>query len=483
MKKAVKVFYFIADAYVEHPKLPAAKLFEHYARTSRCGGPEPAKSYILQHKAFLASRMEKGAEGIKWRQTPIYDFLCNSKPQSSNHQTSTAQMPRKGQAQAAHTLVADERKSSRHSRRVETNSDDERPPNNGNLYRNGHASYQLAQEEVKARVNALWTVLQNAAGHERDLTLSNLARAVYQHFTFADEIQASDYIIFFAPEIVTKIQRKHIGKQLWVQSLFYAELLNSELSRSTRAKIAQLNVRKRDEAVYMPQGHDDDEDTSSGDELSQTRQSRHAKGGLRPKGKGTAKKSKSYTGPADPSAMDMDTESQTSNGRKRKHTLELGNLPKRTRSFALASEVTTPQSENLDSAYETDDGEDEDEQSPIRTAMPTLGHQNQMTLALLSTPNHDPFPNTPGDEYTCPHAGCMHIVYAASSSLGQELIAEHLAEHDDKMAVVVNEKKLSNLPVGNLIKRIREMAAFEGNDWGLEFGGVLGGRQTVQRAL
>lgn len=492
MKRAVKVFYFVADTYLDQPKLPVTGLFEKYARAHKTGGAEMAKRYIVQHKEFLASRMEKGAEGLKWGQTPIYQYFLKAHPEVfDSHKKSALEMLRrsKSRSQPVHTpsLEDEPRKFTRHSRRGEANSEDEKMVGNGNLYRNGHASYQLGKEEVKTKVNTLWSFMQNVAGHERILTLANVARAAYQYFTFDDEIQASDYIVFFGPEIVSKIQRKHIGKQRWTESPFYRELLDAELSRSMRAKIAQLNVQRRTDAVYVPQSHQDDEDMSSESEVRHTQQSRHLKGGLRPKGsgKGTGKKGKSYTGPANRAAMDIDETSEASTPRKRKNAFKEGNLPKRTRSLALSSDATTPQSQEQESEdYQAEDSEDELQRDHTLTSLPSHASHETPILSLFSTPSHDQAANAPGDQYNCPHSDCNHIVYAASTELGQELISEHLAEHDEKMRLVVNEKNLTNLPVGNLIRRIREMAAFgEGDGFGMEGLGSLAGNQMVQRAI
>lgn len=482
MQHAVKFFYFIADAYVEQPKLAVNTLFEQYARKRKCS-PNQAKRDLAAHRIFLASRMERGAEGVKWSQTLIYQHLRKFHPDAFNNGKPAAEMPRRSKSQSKQppTIQDTSRKATRRSRRGESNSDDEKMAGNGKLYRNGHASYQLQKEVVKARVNALWSLMQSAANHEKDLTLATIARSAHRYFTFDDEVQAADYIVFLAPELVSKIQHKHIGKKQWTESRFYSELLDAELSRSTRAKIAQLTVQKRPEALYYPQSNAED-DTSSNEEVRLTRRSRHIKAGLRPKGsgKGTSKKGKSYTGPAKGRVIDIDDTSEASTPRKRKNAFKDGRQAKRTRSIALSSDATTPQSQEQESE-DDEDREDEEDQDATLTSVPSLSTLENAVLTLRSTPSHDPSPNAPGDQYSCPHPGCNHIVYGASSEIGQQLISEHLAEHDEKMRLVVNEKNLTNLPVGNLIRRIREMAAFEGGGgFGMD---SLAGREVVQRAL
>lgn len=489
MQHAVKFFYFIADAYIEQPKIAVNALFDQYTRKRKCS-PGQAKRDLAEYRKFLASRMEKGAEDIKWNHTPIYQHLRKTHPDAFDIVKPAAEVPRRSksqsQAKQTPTLENESRKVTRRSRRGESNSDDDEMAGNGRLYRNDHASYKLQKDAVKAQVNALWTLMQNVASRETNLTLATIARAAYRHFTFDDEVQATDYIAFFAPELVSKIQHKHIGKQQWTESIFYSELLDAELSRSTRAKISQLKVQKRPEGLSYPESNDEDDDISSNAEVRYTRRSRHAKGGLRPKGsgKGTGKKGKSYTGPAIRTAVDLDDTSEASTPRKRKNTSGDGNQAKRTRSIALSSDATTPQSQEQGS--EDDEVEDQDydegqDKDQTLISPPPLSSLESTVLTLHSTPSHDTCANSPGDQYSCPHPGCNRVVYGASSELGQQLISEHLADHDEKLRLVVNEKNLTNLPVGNLIRRIREMAAFQ-DSGGFGMGPMVG-REVVQRAL
>ena len=493
MERSVKVFYFVADAYKAQPKLKFETLCEKYLRGNNCPSVRVAKERILHHRVFLALRMLKGAEGVRWEQTSLYQHLKKFDPHVFHTHTQVPEASRKSKSQSLSSssvkTEADDAKPGRPSRRGKPSTDYDNEQSTSNLQRNDYAAYQLQKMDIKSKVNALWAMMQSVATYGQALTLATIGLAAYQCFTFEDEMQATDYVVYYGPELVSKIQHKHFGKQRWLDSEFYSELLNAKLSRSAKAKIAQLNIQKRPNAMYVPQSNFVVEVTSSEEEVLNTRRSRHIKGGLRPKsGKSTGKKGKSYTGPAKHLDMDVDDISESSTSRKRKSTFKDGKPTKRARSLAASSNSTTPQTHDEDD--EDDDqsgggtgGEDvgsDEELDEIPAAAPP-SHEHS-SLAAISTPSHDALAaNAPGDQFVCPHLGCQHVVYAASSEIGQELISEHLAAHDEKMRLVVNEKNLTNLPVGNLIRRIREMAAFE-EELGLGMDRLIG-REVVQRAL
>lgn len=489
MEQSVKVFYFAADAYTAQPKLKFEALCERYSQEQNCASSRIAKERILQHRVFLALRMLKGAEGVRWEQTSLYQHLQKFDPQVFHSYRQAADKVKSQPLPSPRTkMEVDEVKLSRRSRNGEASTDREGEQSTSKLQRNGQASYQQQKADVKTRVNALWTMMQSVATYEKVLTLATFGRAAYQYFNLDDEMQGADYIVYHGPELVSKIQHKHFGKQQWLDSEFYSELLEAKLSRSTKAKLAQLDVQKRPNALYVPQPNVVTEDTSSEEEVLHTRRSRHIKGGLRPKASGnsTGRKGKSYTGVSEHLDMDVDDISESSTPRKRKSTFKDGKPAKRTCNQATSSESTTSQTHDEDEEEEDESeggtgGEDvgsDEEQDAIPGAAPQ-SHEHA-SLAVISTPSHDiTAANAPGDQFICPHPGCNHVVYSASSKIGQELISEHLADHDETMLLVVNEKNLTNLPVGNLIRRIREMAAF-GEGFGME---GLAGREVVQRAL
>ena len=482
MVKGVNVFYFIADAYSGQPCLSPEQLFTMYARKRKIS-EKSAKDTIYMYGRFLASRMIKGAEGIKWSHTAIYQHLRTVFPEQFEAIETEPDMPlqrTKAQAQPAtpESVKDVSRKLPQHPRRgVDTKDDDKKPSEKTG--RKGPTSYGLQKDDIKTKVDAVWNVIQKTANEQqlnpRSMTLQTFAEAIYETFTFDDEIQAADYLIFLAAELVSKIQHKHLSKRLWTDSTFYSELLDAGISRSTKAKMAQLTVLRRPNATLVStHGSDDSEVNSSSDEeVVNTRSSRHIKGGLRPMAysKGTGRKGKSYTGPSNPENMDLDDISEASIPRKRKNGFR-GDKPAKRRQSVDSSDTSSPQSQELEpEIHQTG--------KPNTTFLRSSADSSHSFLTLMSTPALDTTANALGDKWCCQHVSCNHTVYGASTDTGQELILEHLAEHDEKMKIVFNEKHLTNLPVGNLIRRIREISASQDG-----YGPMKGVVPTmIQRAL
>lgn len=83
-------------------------------------------------------------------------------------------------------------------------------------------------------------------------------------------------------------------------------------------------------------------------------------------------------------------------------------------------------------------------------------------LDVVSEPMPSFEPTGPGDTWTCGFDGCNHKVYGASTPESRELIKEHYRQHaHDSQAQIdlVYKEERPYLPVGNLVKKIREMAA------------------------
>ena len=71
-------------------------------------------------------------------------------------------------------------------------------------------------------------------------------------------------------------------------------------------------------------------------------------------------------------------------------------------------------------------------------------------------------PQGPGDTWTCQFDGCNHKVYGASTEASRELIKEHYQNHvyeSQAQLDLVQREERPYLPVGNLVKKIRDMAA------------------------
>jgi len=474
MITGVDVFYFIADAYSGQSSLSPERLFAMYAN-QRGMSEKKAKDTVYMHGRFLASRMLKGAECIEWGQTAIYQHLRKICPEVFETLEAELEMPARRTKSQTRPAALDSVKdvSQKWSRQSDTEDDSKKP--NEKMERKGSASYRLQKEDIKEKVDAVWNVIQKTASEQqfnpKCMTLQTFALAMYETFIFGDEAQAADYLIFLAAELVNKIQHKRLSKRMWTGSTFYSELLEADISQSTRAKMTRLTLQRRQNAFTHIS--DDPETNSSSDEEMNTKSIRHVKGGLRPKayGKGTGRKGKSYTGPANPDKMDLDDTSEASTPPKRKSGFRDDKPAKRGQSV-VSSDTSSPRSQELElETHETSNSNPSFQRSSPDTS--------RSFLTLISMPTLDTTANASGDKWACQYVGCSHVVYGASTDTGQELILEHLAEHDEKMKLIVDEKNLTKLPVSNLIRRIHETSALQ-NGYGPMRGIVP---TMVQRAL
>lgn len=92
----------------------------------------------------------------------------------------------------------------------------------------------------------------------------------------------------------------------------------------------------------------------------------------------------------------------------------------------------------------------------------TIPQSNGPTLDLVTEPLPSFEPTGPGDTWTCGFDGCNHKVYGTSTPASREMIKEHYHQHaqDSQAAIdLVYKEERPYLPVGNLVKKIREMAA------------------------
>jgi hypothetical protein len=95
MVEAVVMFYFLADAYRELRKKdtpPTAETsLEKYAEepSHDCSNAMAAEAVLKKHRRFLMTSMQKRAENINWKSTPIFRFLKSMVPKVSSTQEDT----------------------------------------------------------------------------------------------------------------------------------------------------------------------------------------------------------------------------------------------------------------------------------------------------------------------------------------------------------------------------------------------------------
>lgn len=138
------------------------------------------------------------------------------------------------------------------------------------------------------------------------------------------------------------------------------------------------------------------------------------------------------------------------------------------------AKLAEAQAAMLTSGHEVEEAEEEDEEEEQEAENGSI-----QTLLPFADSNHDPRKSElviefvdellpsyeaqePGDKWTCRFDGCNHSVYGASTDSSRRLIKEHYHSHalqSQAQLDLICQEERPYLPVNNLIKKIREMAA------------------------
>jgi hypothetical protein len=514
MIEAVNIVYFTADCY-KTGKLSAEELFSRYAQIHHITLLE-AKEKFYSHARFLASRMKKGEEGVKWGHTGFYQHLRKSHPEAFGVvSTSSISAPANTLAPVSAPIRTVTTRIQKESAPSRSQSGDERPlprsrrlrgaetaiavesvPKSKTTTRQKEAS--LPSKVNKANAIIVWKFLQKVVNNNQPeptaMSIEAFAHYLYQSFTFEDEEEAATYLLYLAVELVSMMQQKRRRSYEWPELPVYDELLEAELTPAQRRKMAGVVLERRTHPLSADD--DDDEEISSVDSdsaeeevMNEDEMAHHRKSGLRPKsgskfsGKGAGRKGKGK-GPQNRLAKDADEDNEAMDvdaSSKRKSSSEDDQDTPPKKRFTRSQGDQDPELEDLEFAWQqaksigipfrrkakdrplVDDDDEEGE---------------EIRLAVVATPIISTEPNDPGDVWTCTHQGCLHKVYGASEDDGKELILEHLDEHTRNQAIdlILSERGRTHLPVryvtpslphdgvsltrspySNLIKRIREM--------------------------
>ncbi|KAK7627660.1 hypothetical protein IWX47DRAFT_787764 [Phyllosticta citricarpa] len=325
----------------------------------------------------------------------------------------------------------------------------------------------------------LWEMAQKAQAQgilsEDDLDIENCAKIMVRRYEVDDESLAADYIRAHASNLVWMMAHKKRPAVPWTETTIYAELLTARLAPAALKRACELKVRRRraplpDPAPTLPTSQGIE--FSSEEDIQEVR--RRARKGrssiLRPKNsanyshKGASKGGKSHHRSSGEEDNDESEDSSPLSPHKRKSQADW-EVSQRKRS-TTRDRVQTAQGL---SPPESDQEEESKESLPLRWKTPVTNRNSRANTPLGSfmpsikseaPPSVEA--NSPGDVWRCTIDGCVHRVYGASSDPSQAMIAEHLDQHDTRtkeaIDLVKSEESRSNLPVTNLIKRIREMA-------------------------
>jgi hypothetical protein len=323
---------------------------------------------------------------------------------------------------------------------------------------------------------ALWKFLERVINQTPPyrLTLVTFADELHRNFVFESPKQARTYIYYQSENILSYMNERRRSKQ-WNGSPMYKELLESDITKASKGRMAKLPLKTREYALVKALTKDGVEYPSSSDEETVPRH--RTKSSLRPK---AGKKSKYYKGkePVLGKRKDPDQESDISSRASKRRAISLD--------VSERSSQSAPSSETVIS---TDRFEIQWQQEPSLEEPP---------ISISKELEIDPEANAPGDVWECPSFGCMEVIYGASDNLGRSLVEDHIEQHrnyeaGNQLDIVMREMGKCNMPVryvkdlvfalrsnltqaSNLVKRIREftaakelvdtVAAVEGEDSG-----------------
>ncbi|KAH9877936.1 hypothetical protein J1614_003153 [Plenodomus biglobosus] len=506
---AVQILYFVTDMYKEPRKRgggPSAQLIlREYAEDPRfpCNDPVAAEAIFDQHRIFLMMCFLNRSNGIGWSNTPLYQYYKRRHPTDFEQckariegrdvhvevsETTGATAPMTNTTTPVARLRAGTAKNA-------TPKADGAPKKDENWWE-AAALFEFMQKIVNQRV------LRAGRNH---ITLERVAELVVRRYEI-DDAQTAQHVLLVHAEnlcyMMAHPRRKSI-RYFTSEPIYHTLVAGHSLSAAEQRRAEGVELRPRKDHATLRGDADDSSDTPDDEEddaitTPVRRPPGRRKNGrlsvLRPKssnysgkshgkstsdGRGNAGKGKapvfdpgesreqSYESEKSSSDDDMaiDTPTQTlSPGReKRKHDLTDDSMDEEAdqgRPKRANSAVTTPDSPPL-SVDSSDDAQAE-AVPPIPIRKPQQNGKPGMITHLVSTPLPTYEPNGSRDSWICSFDGCSQRIYGCSKELGRRLITEHLEDHakgtEKFVGILWREQDKLQLPVSNLIKKIREMS-------------------------
>jgi hypothetical protein len=339
------------------------------------------------------------------------------------------------------------------------------------------------------------------------ITLDRVAELIVRRYEIEEVDTAKNVLLVHAQNLCYMMdhpRRKAI--QFFAAEPIYQELAAGHtLSAAEQRRAEDVALRPRKDHATLRNGQSDSSDTSDEDDdalrTPARRPGRQKKGRLsvlRPKsgkfsgksksvrlkpggqiaGKGKAPVLASSSSSAaqsenemsSDSDIDMDntpTQALSPSGEKRKlDDTESEHEAKGARRKRAASTSLTSSSPPL--THDSDSAEADTEAGaipslPLRN-LPASSTAGKSTVSpqIVSTSLPTYEANGPRDSWICSFDGCTQRIYGCSKELGRQLITEHLEDHsrgsDKVVGILWREQNKLQLPVNNLIKKIREMS-------------------------
>ncbi|KAK8248959.1 hypothetical protein IWZ00DRAFT_312089 [Phyllosticta capitalensis] len=500
MVDAIDVLYYLADVYREGDLDGSAKgIFNRLAkeRPEKYQNARAAKQMIYGHREFLILSMLTGKEldDPPWIYTDIFLHLKAEFPDDyadmvrkkagkkrierkqrakSSSQTKTAAAAQ--DVEMANAPAA-RKESARPTPISSAPSKKDGPPKKDNNWWETKVLWELVQKAND----------QGILPHD-DLSIDNSAKVMVRRYEVDDEAVAADYFRAHASNLMWMMANKRKSAVAWTETVLYTELSTARLAPAALKRASELKVRRRrdplpDPAPNLQATTGTGIESSSEEDIAEVR--RRARKGrssiLRPKssanysGKGASGGKSHHRSSGEENGGDSDDAGLLSPN-KRKSQNDWETSQRKRSQVRTAQGLSPPES----------DQEDSKEKLPLRWKTPVANRSSRASTPLgsfLPSLKSEAPPsveaNSPGDIWRCTVDGCVHKVYGASTEPSQAMIAEHLDQHDNKrkeaIDLVKSEELRSNLPVTNLIKRIREMADSQQSMLQLGLGGSSNG--------
>ncbi|KAF2851538.1 hypothetical protein T440DRAFT_517520 [Plenodomus tracheiphilus IPT5] len=506
---AVQILYFVTDIYKEPRKRgggPSAHLvFQEYAEDPRypCTDPVAAETVFDQHRVFLIMCFINRANGIGWSNTPLYQYFRRRHPR--DFETCKARIEGRyvheavSRTAAATLPVASTSAPPARSRsavaKPATPRVDEAPKKDENWWE-AAALFEFMQKAVNQRVLRV--------GKHR-MTLQRVAELIVRRYEIDDGQTAQHVLLVHAQNLCYMMahpRRKSI-RYFTSEPIYHTLVAGHSLSAAEQRRAEAVELRPRKDHATLRGDASESSDTSDTEDndmiTTPVRRppGRRKKGRLsvlRPRssnfsGKSQGKSTISTKGKAgkgkapvldqgepseesnesekstsdDDMAIDTPTHSFSPGREKRKLNAaddevdEQAEIGRRKRANSAARTPESP----ISSVGSSDEDAHPMAVPPIAIRKPQANGRPGVITHLVSTPLPTYEPNGPRDSWICSFDGCSQRIYGCSKELGRQLITEHLEDHakgtEKFVGILWREQDKLQLPVSNLIKKIREM--------------------------
>ncbi|KAH6858033.1 hypothetical protein AA0121_g7289 [Alternaria tenuissima] len=520
MVQAVELLYFVTDIYSESRKKssgPSAELvFQEYAEDERfpCSDVATAERIFDHHHLFLMMCFLNKAQGLSWSNTPLYQRFRRRFPKDFDNckariegRYSQIQPERSAQPSKFTSATTTGSKSTQTNAKAQTAYGKvtipkpvEAPKKDDNWWE-AAALFEFMQKAVNQRVLR--------AGRNQ-ITVDRVAELVVRRYEIEEVEIAKNVLLVHAQNLCYMMEHpRRKAVQFFASEPIYKELAaGHDLSAAEQRRAEGVELKPRRDHGTLRDGENESSDTSDEEDAITTpvrrppgRRKQGRLSVLRPRsgkfsgkskgisikpgrqkgGKGKApvpasddseaEQSDETTSSEEDEGIDTPTQALSPSREKRKLDDMDADQEERGRWKRTASASAAP-----DSPPTTGDSDLEEATAVpplplryrpsnvpphVRPASSSANTRLMVSPPIVSTPLPTYEPNGPRDSWICSFDGCTQKIYGCSKELGRQLITEHLEDHsrgrEKVVGILWREQDRLNLPVSNLIKKIREM--------------------------